>query len=58
MSAGPKDVYTVKVRCGNCGYQGDGVFKRGVAVSKAECPECGCKEVMYSTPDEAPSVVG
>jgi ribosomal protein S27E len=56
MSASGKDVYTVKVRCGNCGYAGDGVFKKGVAVRKAECPECECKEVMYSEPEQAASI--
>jgi len=56
MTAPAGSVYTVKVRCGNCGYEGDGVFKKGVSVRESKCPECECKEVLCM--DRSASSIG
>lgn len=58
MSATAKDVYTVKVRCGNCGYTDGGVFKKGQTVRESKCPECGCREVLYPEPERSAGSMG
>ena len=44
----PKDVYTVNVNCGNCGFSEVIIIVMGKSVRESKCSKCGCFELHKS----------
>ncbi|MFA5091707.1 MAG: hypothetical protein WC483_03905 [Candidatus Paceibacterota bacterium] len=38
--------YVISASCTNCGWHGRQVIPKGVSVSQATCPECGCQAII------------
>lgn len=46
-----KDQYSMKYKCGNCGYGFEQSFFKGVKAIQGECPNCGCNpSQVYGNP--------
>jgi|GEM_PF-2553615 len=46
------ETYKIKVMCNNCENIQDLDIEKGKKISDAECPNCGCKELVKSFEEE------
>lgn len=46
----PEGTYVVYVGCQNCDYEDETEIPKGVKIDAAECPECGCAELVKCKP--------